>query len=481
VLVLAVIATALGLSGNARSGKTTDGLVGEPMVSPEYPVSDPAQVAQTAPSIAFDGTNYLAAWGEGSSLLGARIGQDGGHLDGLGFGIQTGGSPSVAFGGTNYLVAWNTVGGPPQIKAARVAPTGQVLDPGGITITAYGMYDWNADASVAFNGANYLVVWRYQTDIIGYERVRAGRVMPDGTVWGVTNVTNASSWNPTVAAGNTNSLAAWEDRRSWPPSIYAARVTDGGILDTNGILIEGGQNLASPGVGFDGTNYLVVWSNGDIYGKRVSPQGVVLDANPIPISTASANQAAPKVAFDGTNYVVAWQDNRSGASYDVYAARVAPDGTVLDPAGLPIATSPTSESDPAATAGSTGRVAISYVRVADESPYYGVNRVFFRIVDDGTPPPPPPPPPPPQPPPPPPPPPPQPPPPPPPPTRCRVPRVIGLALGRARARIRRANCRVGRVIRRRSPGRVGRVLSQSPRPGTNKRRGFPVGLVVGRR
>jgi subtilisin family serine protease len=83
---------------------------------------------------------------------------------------------------------------------------------------------------------------------------------------------------------------------------------------------------------------------------------------------------------------------------------------------------------------------------------------------------------------PPPPPPPLPPPPPPPPpqVRCRVPRVIGLTLGRARVRIRRAHCSVGRISRVRSR-RVGRVLRQSPRPGAVRRRGFKVKVVVGRR
>jgi beta-lactam-binding protein with PASTA domain len=61
-----------------------------------------------------------------------------------------------------------------------------------------------------------------------------------------------------------------------------------------------------------------------------------------------------------------------------------------------------------------------------------------------------------------------------------VPRVIGLTLGRARVRIRRAHCSVGRV-RRVHSRRVARVISQSPRPGAIRRRGFPVRLVVGRR
>jgi beta-lactam-binding protein with PASTA domain len=61
-----------------------------------------------------------------------------------------------------------------------------------------------------------------------------------------------------------------------------------------------------------------------------------------------------------------------------------------------------------------------------------------------------------------------------------VPKVIGLKLGRARSRIRAKHCSVGRIRRARSR-RLGRVIGQSPRPGTVKRRGFPVKLVVGRR
>ena len=71
---------------------------------------------------------------------------------------------------------------------------------------------------------------------------------------------------------------------------------------------------------------------------------------------------------------------------------------------------------------------------------------------------------------------------PPPPARCRVPRVLGLRLGNARQRIRRARCSVGRVRRVRTRRSLrGRVVGQSPRPGAVRRRGFPVNLLVGRR
>jgi glucose/arabinose dehydrogenase len=64
--------------------------------------------------------------------------------------------------------------------------------------------------------------------------------------------------------------------------------------------------------------------------------------------------------------------------------------------------------------------------------------------------------------------------------RCRVPRVVGLRLATARTRIRRANCRVGRVRQQRSSRARGRVVAQSPRPGARRVRGTRVHLTVSR-
>ena len=59
--------------------------------------------------------------------------------------------------------------------------------------------------------------------------------------------------------------------------------------------------------------------------------GVVLGSAPIVISAAAGDEADVAVAFDGTNYLVVWQDQRGSTGRDIYAARVSPDGTVLDP------------------------------------------------------------------------------------------------------------------------------------------------------
>jgi PASTA domain len=68
------------------------------------------------------------------------------------------------------------------------------------------------------------------------------------------------------------------------------------------------------------------------------------------------------------------------------------------------------------------------------------------------------------------------------PPRCVVPRLRGKTVPAARTALTRARCVLGRVRRVRiRSGRVGRVLSQSPRAGTSRPRGTRVTIVVGRR
>jgi MYXO-CTERM domain-containing protein len=102
---------------------------------------------------------------------------------------------------------------------------------------------------------------------------------------------------------------------------------------------------------FGTSSYLVVWVDrradayniasqstyGDIYGIRMAADGTVLDTTSFPIAVAGGEQTGPMVTFDGTNWVVVWGDGRdpSGMS-GTWGARVAQDGTVLDPGGFVI-------------------------------------------------------------------------------------------------------------------------------------------------
>jgi beta-lactam-binding protein with PASTA domain len=62
-----------------------------------------------------------------------------------------------------------------------------------------------------------------------------------------------------------------------------------------------------------------------------------------------------------------------------------------------------------------------------------------------------------------------------------VPRVAGLTLPKAKARVRSRHCSVGRVTKKLSTvKKKGKVLSQAPKPGKRLKNGARVNLVVGK-
>ena len=64
---------------------------------------------------------------------------------------------------------------------------------------------------------------------------------------------------------------------------------------------------------------------------------------------------------------------------------------------------------------------------------------------------------------------------------CKVPKVVGLTLAKARSKIARAHCRVGKVGRKRVVRKKrGKVLAQTPRAGRSLTRGAKVSLTVGK-
>lgn len=69
-------------------------------------------------------------------------------------------------------------------------------------------------------------------------------------------------------------------------------------------------------------------------GVRVTPSCDSI--NTVVICNAPNIQRTPDVAFGGGNYMVTWSDGRAGSFYRIYAARVTPAGSVLDPSGIQV-------------------------------------------------------------------------------------------------------------------------------------------------
>ncbi len=274
--------------------------------------------AQYGASGASNETDYLAAWlesrGQGEAVQAARIAADGALLDPVAIKVNEGAGYkyclATAFGDSIYLVAWADyrTGEGPDIYCARVTADGQVLDPDGIVVSAAASNQEYPD--VSFDGENFLVVWQ-------------------------------------------------DDRNASFLNIYGARVSPAGaVLDTGGIVVAADTfGDWYPSVGFTGTDHLVVWEGHnsrevDIYGALVSPAGTVTKQR-FPISRATGEQLSPVVARGPTTSLVVWQDARL-SDYDIFAARIRADGTVLDTNGIMVAGTSTFDWMPRVTADEAG-------------------------------------------------------------------------------------------------------------------------------
>jgi hypothetical protein len=89
----------------------------------------------------------------------------------------------------------------------------------------------------------------------------------------------------------------------------------------------------APDAAFDGTNWLVVWSqpgsetSEDIYARRVAGNGAALGAA-FPIATLPNPDTRPAVAWNGSNFLVVWQRLFDAGNWDIYARAVSAGGGV---------------------------------------------------------------------------------------------------------------------------------------------------------
>ncbi len=348
---------------------------------------------QKAPSIAFDGTNYLVVWqdyrnGCYADIYGALLTQTGNMLDTVAISISTAlysqQSPAIAFGGANYLVAWldHRNGYPDNLFCARVSQNGTVLDPDGICISTTSSYQSVID--IAFDGINYLVIWTIENnerDIYGARVSPAGTVLdPNGFV--ISNRMN-DQLSPCISFDGINYLVVWEERLDYQESdIYGTRVSQAGIvLDPDGFVISAAPlRQQIPAIDFDGTNYLVVWQDyrwisNDIFGARVSPAGVVIDSNGIVISSASGDRRYPSVAYTGEDYLIVWEDGRNGSYFDLYGVRVSTAGILTD--SFKVSVEENNQNLPALARGANNRVLITFQGWTEE--YQGGDYQAIRI------------------------------------------------------------------------------------------------------
>lgn len=215
-------------------------------------------------------------------------------------------SATVVAGGSSSLVAWKTE---QRVYVSRVAPSGAVLDRAiRVGDSNQNGDDLGNDLALAFDGTNYLVVWGHAGHLRMARITQNGAVLDPGGMR--VSARPGTQSTPAVAFDGQNYLITWmhshlDDATGWVADLYGARVTPGGlVLDPEAIPVSVAPGEESaPQLTFDGQNFWAVWWGlSGVRGVRISSAGQVLD----PTSLVVANGVAPKLAFDGSNVLVAW-------------------------------------------------------------------------------------------------------------------------------------------------------------------------------
>jgi MYXO-CTERM domain-containing protein len=311
--------------------------------------------------LSFDGTSHLLSWvdwlvePETTAVYGARIAPDGARIDADAIPISPAGmdlgyeGPVSSFDGTNHVILWNgrfvdDASYSILVMASRVTPGRTVLDPDGIEIDRHELGILRLDRLAIAAGAGRSVV-TWSRDALPDsepvdEPIGAAVVAANGAVSPHPASAFASGVQATLAAHADGALLLWRDRTAaFPddPVVMGARLDETGVPGTSGAVAPGftARSQRVSGVASDGHTYFVVWTDArgpedgerGLYGARIAADGTPLDPEGIRISTEPVHRAG--VVFDGASFLVTWvQYSVEGGP--TKAVHVSPDGALLD-------------------------------------------------------------------------------------------------------------------------------------------------------
>jgi hypothetical protein len=363
----------------------------------------------TAPATASDGNGVLTAWVQLTdtiSLMGAYI-DDAGNVTGP-FPISVGpcdffcakkepGTVAVAYDGNNFVVAWaesleafvneislktrNTT----RVLTVRVSSAGAVLDaqPTELAVdveneNSYGGFDrYFTDMGVAFDGTRTTVVWSI-LDFGPTQRpleVFMAQVGTNGAQIGQTasiypiDGEDYHNIRPYLACVTGSCLLAWvqADGETNPYGKYIHKLFGMRFV---GMTRQGPPYRLSTDVNWisaiaaSPTGYLIAgWrynrpdydvNGNDVVFARVAANGTPLDPDTVRVNNTPAPEGLPysviptSAVYDGESYVVTWGELGPPSSYPLcypFAARIGTDGIVetTEPEGLLLAEVPNAQ------------------------------------------------------------------------------------------------------------------------------------------
>lgn len=364
-----------------------DGSAGDPVLLHTW------GAAQEAMSVTSAGGKYFVTYGFGADRRVARLSETGAEKETL-LGLPSENLANIAAGGSgdlllvtatsnsprfaiydtdlNLVSGWSPFdAGPTPVSIAPVASGWSVLGSMNLlnlTVTAQpifrdgrhgpariiGTRAWASIPDATGRDDRAAFVWATAAPVIPdpSNDVKLAIAREDGTpILDATTISlgPAPQLDPVAAHGDGVTLAAWRERTA--EGTFAVEVRR---FDSNGralgaaarVPFRGATHLR-PDVAFGDGAFFVVWPEGPggtegIYGVRVSPAGVLLDAEPLALFDAATAEAGRdrrvSVAWNGDAWIVASSDER----HRIVARRVGRDGSLV---GAPLALTPPREDD----------------------------------------------------------------------------------------------------------------------------------------
>ena len=335
-------------------------------------------------------------------------------------------APRIAWSGSDYLMIWleGTT-----LYAARLDADGRTRDPHGIVVTYFAR-----DAKVVFDGGNFVVAWQQTTNKnLWLNRIDANGALLDGD--GIAAINFACTYD--IAASRFATMIAFGDCGGHLQAMRFNRALQ--PLDVPLTITPQAMTATNPSIAWSGTQWLVAFeediplpvffetppdlaTRGNIRAARISPAMTLLDTQPVAVADSDADlvpHRAPLAASSGDDFLITWTRGFLAGPREVHARHLRADGALDkdlaivsgvntstiwtgsryaiglitpsadaigltagkfdEPLGAFFKVAVTVDAEPSlALIAANGRLTGAYARQATEPLYGGVSRVFIR-------------------------------------------------------------------------------------------------------
>jgi len=253
--------------------------------------------------------------------------------------------PAVAYNSQHneYLVVWHAHEQDSDIYAQRVSALGTLFGDK-IPVSVADLVQQRPRVAYNSQRDEYLIVWQDGTgeaDLSGHNYIRGQRLSWDGSLLGGTiSICDTMDWQlePDIAYNSQDDryLVVWRDG---VVNVHGQLLAGhGGRIGGSFLICSAPRQQTFPALAYNphANEFLVVWDDHrpnidyDIYGCRLSADGVVLDE--MPICELRGDQRRPAVTYCSAthDYLVAWPDYGTAAVQpQFYAQQISEQGQML--------------------------------------------------------------------------------------------------------------------------------------------------------